>query len=142
MSELRNRSHDAEIAKTSILANLSHEFRTPLNAIIGFSELLLSDAAGKIENQRQREYVGDIHQSAHRLLDMVNSLLDAAALTNGLTDLNREPADLIQELSNAYQSVAPLSRARRITWNSTQIAAPALRRSTLDGSHMRSARYW
>jgi signal transduction histidine kinase len=42
IQQLRNRSHDAENTKSTVLANLSHEFRTPLNAIIGFSELLLS----------------------------------------------------------------------------------------------------
>lgn len=114
MSRLRSRSYDAEIAKSSILANLSHEFRTPLNAIIGFSELLLSEATGKLENEQHREYIDDIHQSAFRLLDMVNGLLETANVTNGLADLNRQNTDLIALFSQACDTLKPLADARDV----------------------------
>lgn len=112
--ELRNRSYDAKVAKSTILANLSHEFRTPLNAIIGFSELMMSETAAKIENEQHREYIGDIHRSAFRLLDMVNALLDTANVTNGLADLDREDADLIEIISEARDVLKPTAQARGI----------------------------
>lgn len=112
--ELRNRSHDAEIAKTAILANLSHEFRTPLNAIIGFSELLLSDATGKLENEQHRDYIDDIHKSAFRLLDMVNVLLDTADVTNGLADLQLDDGDLVDVFSQARQGLKSAAQARKL----------------------------
>lgn len=109
---LRSRSHDAEITKSSILANLSHEFRTPLNAIIGFSELMLSEAAGKIENDQHREYLDDIHASAFRLLDMVNVLLDSADVTNGLAELNRRDTDLISVIADLRDGLTSTAVSR------------------------------
>lgn len=57
----------------AFLANLSHEFRTPLNIIIGFTELMLDEVPGKI-NEQQRLSLNDILNSAKRLLELVNSL--------------------------------------------------------------------
>ncbi|MFT5488671.1 MAG: two-component system cell cycle sensor histidine kinase PleC [Paracoccaceae bacterium] len=112
--ELRNRSYDAKVAKSAILANLNHEFRTPLNAIIGFSELMMSESAAKIKNEQHREYIGDIHRSAFRLLDMVNALLDTANVTNGLADLDRQDADLVEIISEARDVLKPTAQARGI----------------------------
>jgi len=114
IQQLRNRSHDAENTKSTVLANLSHEFRTPLNAIIGFSELLLSEATGKLENEQHREYIDDIHQSAFRLLDMVNVLLDTADVTNGLADLNCQETDLIALFSETHDVFKSTAQARNI----------------------------
>jgi signal transduction histidine kinase len=114
LQQLRNRSHDAENAKSTVLANLSHEFRTPLNAIIGFSELLLSEATGKLKNEKHREYIDDIHQSAFRLLDMVNVLLDTADVTNGLADLNCQETDLIALFSETHDVLKSTAQARNI----------------------------
>lgn len=52
---------------------LSHEFRTPLNIIIGFTELMLDEVPGKI-NEQQRLSLNDILNSARRLLELVNSM--------------------------------------------------------------------
>ena len=77
---LQFKSKDAERAKAAILTNLSHGFRTPLNAILGFSEPLLSGTVGPLHDDRQREYIGDIHRSGLRLLSMIYGLLDNAEL--------------------------------------------------------------
>lgn len=111
---LRKRAIDAEIATTSILSNISHEFRTPLNAVIGFSELLLSDAPGKLENPLHRDYIEDIHESAFRLLDMINDLLDTAEVGNGLSDLRFEQTELIDIIQQARDSVEAMSEAGNI----------------------------
>jgi len=55
------------------LAGMSHEFRTPLNIIIGFTELMLDEVPGKI-NEEQRHSLNDILESAKRLLELVNSM--------------------------------------------------------------------
>ena len=55
------------------LSSLSHDFRTPLNIIIGFAELMLDEVPGKI-NEDQRSSLNDILDSARRLLDMVNNI--------------------------------------------------------------------
>ena len=59
-------------AKTQFLANVSHELRTPLNAIIGFSEMILSETYGKLENTQYKDYINDINNSGKHLLS-VNS---------------------------------------------------------------------
>jgi signal transduction histidine kinase len=93
---LQFKSKDAERAKAAILANLSHEFRTPLNAILGFSELLLSETVGPLNDDRQREYIGDIHRSGLRLLTMIDGLLDNAEFAN-------EQPPFISDVSNALE---------------------------------------
>jgi len=57
------------------LSRISHDFRTPLNIIIGFTELMLDEVPGKI-NEDQRSSLNDILDSARRLLDMVNNMLE------------------------------------------------------------------
>lgn len=56
-------------------AKMSHDFRTPLNIIIGFTELMLDEVPGKI-NEEQRRSLNDILSSARRLLDMVNKMAE------------------------------------------------------------------
>jgi signal transduction histidine kinase len=77
----------AELAATSrhkseFLANMSHELRTPLNAIVGFTDLLHAEVAGEL-NDRQRAYVEDIRNAAHRLTTIINDVLDLAKLEAG-----------------------------------------------------------
>src|SRR4029077_16527814 len=61
--------------KSEFLANMSHELRTPLNAVIGFSEVLLEEMFGPL-NQRQTEYLQDILGSGRHLLLLINDILD------------------------------------------------------------------
>jgi signal transduction histidine kinase len=68
--------------KSDFLANTSHELRAPLNAIVGFADLLHSEAAGPL-NARQRTYVEDIRASARRLQTVIDDVLDIAKLEAG-----------------------------------------------------------
>jgi cell cycle sensor histidine kinase DivJ len=70
-------------SKTRFLAAVSHELRTPLNAIIGFSDILAREMFGKFSDERQREYVGLIHQSGQHLLSLVNTVLDMSKIEAG-----------------------------------------------------------
>lgn len=96
--EARLRAHaateDAETAnaaKTRFLAAVSHELRTPLNAIIGFSDILAHEYFGAFSNDRQREYVGLIHQSGEHLLSLVNTMLDMSKIESGRYEVFVEP---------------------------------------------------
>ncbi|MEM5473466.1 PAS domain-containing sensor histidine kinase [Hoeflea sp. AS60] len=76
-------AESANASKTRFLAAVSHELRTPLNAIIGFSDILAREMFGKFSDERQREYVGLIHQSGHHLLSLVNTMLDMSKIEAG-----------------------------------------------------------
>jgi len=76
-------AESANASKTRFLAAVSHELRTPLNAIIGFSDILAREMFGKFSDERQREYVGLIHQSGEHLLSLVNTMLDMSKIEAG-----------------------------------------------------------
>ena len=84
----------ANQAKSEFLATMSHEFRTPLNAILGFSEMLRSQYLGPIGNGSYREYADDIHVSGQHMLALVNDVLDIAAIEAGKRELDMRPIDL------------------------------------------------
>ena len=83
--ELQTKTKELEVAsrhKSEFLASMSHELRTPLNAVIGFSEVLLDRLFGEI-NERQDEYLRDIWNSGHHLLDLLNDILDLSKVEAG-----------------------------------------------------------
>lgn len=71
------------LAKTQLLAVVSHELKTPLNSIMGFSDILLQEIAGPLPNARTRAYVANIRQSGEHLLNVVNTMLDMSKIQNG-----------------------------------------------------------
>lgn len=83
--ELSISRRDLEVAgrhKSEFLASMSHELRTPLNAVIGFSDVLLGGMFGEL-NERQEEYLGDIHSSGRHLLELLNEILDLSKIEAG-----------------------------------------------------------
>jgi signal transduction histidine kinase len=72
----------ASDSKSRFLAGMSHELRTPMNAIIGFSDVLAEEYVGPL-NDKQREYVGDILDSAKHLLLLIDDILDVSRIESG-----------------------------------------------------------
>ena len=93
--------------KSEFLANMSHELRTPLNAVIGFSEVLQDRLFGDL-NDKQAEYVADIHTSGRHLLALINDILDLSKIEAGRMDLQTTPF----ALSDVVQNSVALSRER------------------------------
>ncbi|WP_119167321.1 PAS domain-containing sensor histidine kinase [Algihabitans albus] len=81
-------------AKSEFLAAISHELRTPLNAVIGFSEIMMTEAFGPIGTPVYAEYAQDIHQSAAHLLELINDILDISKIEAGKLSLDEEETDL------------------------------------------------
>lgn len=93
---LRRAKEEAQVAsqaKSEFLANMSHELRTPLNAILGFSELLLTEIAGSV-NDKQREYLSHVHDSGSMLLALINDVLDVSKLDARAVQLELKPYNL------------------------------------------------
>ncbi len=76
----------ANRAKSEFIANMSHELRTPLNAVIGFSEVLVDEKFGPL-NEIQKDYLGDILESGKFLLSLINDILDLAKIESGKMQL-------------------------------------------------------
>ncbi len=97
----KNRAIAAEQAKTLFFSTISHDIRTPLNAIIGFSEILKH----KIDNETERQNaLNAITTSSNTLLDLVNDILDLSKLETNKMVLNLELTDLVKLASSVLHS--------------------------------------
>jgi signal transduction histidine kinase/DNA-binding response OmpR family regulator len=94
------RAMQANQRKSSFLANLSHEMRTPMNAIFGFTELL----EDLVQSERQRFYVKAIQQSGRALLDLIDDILDLSRIEAGKMTVEPVPTDL-RELFESLHTV-------------------------------------
>ena len=111
--EIQEKSAQLEVAsrhKSEFLANMSHELRTPLNAIIGFSEVLVEKMFGEV-NDKQLDYLQDIHSSGKHLLSLINDILDLSKIEAGRMELDVSEFDLPAALGNAMTLVR--ERAQR-----------------------------
>src|ERR1700747_1095191 len=81
-------------ARRDFLRMVSHELRTPLNSIIGFSEILGSELHGPLGRPQYREYAEITRGSGHKLLKLVNQVLEIARLEGGAMDFNLRPESL------------------------------------------------
>jgi PAS domain S-box-containing protein len=80
---------EANKAKSEFLATMSHEFRTPLNAILGFADILSNQYFGPIDN-KYKEYADDIYSSGEHLLTLVNDILDLSTIEAGKQSLAKD----------------------------------------------------
>jgi signal transduction histidine kinase len=105
---------EADKLKNEFLANISHELRTPLNAIIGFSEALKLKIFGKL-NEKQEEYLDDIHSSGLHLLGMINDLLDLSKIEANEMKLNKKEFDVFAAVKEVISIVSPISDKKKIS---------------------------
>ena len=95
---LRVALRQAEIAnrmKATFLAAMSHELKTPLNAVLGFAEMIRDEVLGPVNIPAYRDYAGDIHNSGTRLLTVINDVLDVSRLEGGLLTIEMRPENVL-----------------------------------------------
>jgi signal transduction histidine kinase len=113
-SEERADAVSAVAQKLDFLAKVSHEVRTPLNSILGFTELMLEERLGAIGNPRYKGYVEDIHQSGLYALSLLNDLLDISKIEAGKFELDFTSVDLPELIETCASSLQPLAKRERI----------------------------
>ncbi len=119
LQEIALQKHELEVAnaqirensrlKSEFLANMSHELRTPLNSILGFSEILKDNLAGKMTPQQEQECLQNIHSSGRHLLNLVNDVLDLSKIEAGRLELQYEEFQLGICIAEVLTVVRPLA---------------------------------
>jgi two-component system sensor histidine kinase BarA len=116
ISELSQRNIElfkANKLKSEFLANISHEFRTPLNAILGFAQVLREKPLTLTKDKAQR-YADNIITGGNRLLNMINDLLELAKTRAGKIELHIEKASVPQLIDSAVSSFSLETKKKKI----------------------------
>lgn len=111
------RLEKATRAKSEFLASMSHELRTPLNSIIGFSGMLAGGMVGELQEEQLRQ-VRMVNNSGRHLLDLVNEVLDLAAIEAGQTSIEMDRVDVVALVEHVTHSLLPAAKENGLdlTW--------------------------
>ncbi len=103
-------------SKSELLPAMSHDLGTPLNAMIGFSELLIQETPGKL-NDRQKKYVNNILASSYRMLDIINDILDLGKAETGKIELVMEKISVSDILDETISLFGEKAAKRNVEFN-------------------------
>ena len=101
---------NANAAKSNFLANMSHDIRTPMNAIVGYSTLLIKDADDK---NKVIEIGKKITYSSQHLLSLINDVLDISKIESGRTSLNSDKVDVSEVINNISEIVQVQTKSKK-----------------------------
>jgi signal transduction histidine kinase len=104
---------DATRHKSQFLANVNHELRTPLSAVLGYGELLLRKTEGQID-AAQTENIHKLLNTTERLLNLINSLLDLAKIEAGRMEFCAEPIKVPELINDIAGTIAPMLEGRNV----------------------------
>jgi PAS domain S-box-containing protein len=119
--QLEQRNQEVEQAnrmKSEFLARMSHDLRTPMNAIVGFSDLLAEQGEGPL-NETQQLFVQRIQAGAKHLLDLISDLLDLSKIEAGRMALRREEFSAADAVNDVVSVLRPLADVKGISLNSS-----------------------
>ena len=109
LSEALRAAQIASESKTTFLSNMSHDIRTPMNAVLGFTSLLSREADNP---DRVREYTEKITASGQHLLSLINDILDVSKIESGKVVLNYEEFSLDKAASSVYSIIQPMAKEK------------------------------
>jgi len=119
----KEKAEESDRLKTSIMANISHELRTPLNGILGFAEILREE----LQDTDYEQMAENIHQSGHRLMTTLNSIITLSQLESGRVTLSLKEFPVQEWICSVVKSVQPLADEKQITINTSGIKPWVLR---------------
>ena len=112
LQDAKMEADHANRSKSEFLAYMSHELRTPLTSILGFSEMMQLEILGPLGVPEYRDYADAVRTSGHHLLQIVNDILDLAAVEVGKLELHCEAVDLGRIVSSTLRLVGTLALAK------------------------------
>ncbi len=114
LAEALQAAQAASNSKTMFLSNMSHDIRTPMNAVLGFASLLAKDAENP---EKVREYTKKIMASGQHLLSLINDILDVSKIESGKVVLAIEEFTLNDLVSSVDAIIRPMANAKEQTFN-------------------------
>ena len=112
LESAKSAAEKANLAKSDFLSGMSHELRSPLNAILGFAQLM--ESASPLPTDSQKESIGQILQAGWHLLNLINEILDLAVIEAGKVSLSLEPVSLAEVMSECQAMMEAQAQQRGI----------------------------
>ena len=114
LEQAKQLTERAANAKSDMLAQISHELRAPLNAIIGFAEVMIGERFGSLGNERYLEYMKDIRASGRGVISVIDDLLDLSRIETGKIDLAFTSQNLNELVESCVAVMQPQANRERI----------------------------
>ena len=125
----RQTADQANLAKSEFLSSMSHELRSPLNAILGFAQLMETDTERPTAQQAAR--ISQILQAGWHLLNLINEVLDLAVIESGKVSLSCEAVSLADVMAQCRSMMEPQARKRRIQMTFPRFENPVFVRADM-----------
>ncbi len=122
LKRARSAAEKANLAKSDFLSSMSHELRSPLNAILGFAQLMNSDSPPPTASQTAS--IDQILHAGWYLLELINEILDLAQIESGKLSLSSEPISLSEVMSECQAMIEPLGQKRGISMTFPKFDVP------------------
>ena len=120
LESAKSAAEKANLAKSDFLSSMSHELRSPLNAILGFAQLM--EASSPAPTAAQAESITQILQAGWHLLKLINEVLDLAVVESGKVSLSPEPVSLAEVLAECQAMMEPQAQQRGISMTFPKLA--------------------
>ena len=114
LQQARRLADRAASARSDMLAKISHELRAPLNAIIGFADVMIGERFGALGNDRYIEYMRDIRASGQQVISFIDDMLDLSRIETGKLDLSFASQNLNELVENCVAVMQPQANRERI----------------------------